>query len=308
MITALKHPRTKIASRSHGYIGRFAPSPSGDLHFGSLVTALGSFLQAKSQDGQWLLRIEDIDPPREVAGSSESIKRCLEAHHLLWDGNVIYQSSRGDLYNEKIQYLTEQGLTYQCQCSRAQLANPVFGRLCVCAEQNLSFENSAIRFRSYNDQKPFYDQLLGKVDLPKHDMPMQFTIKRKDNLFAYQLAVVVDDIEQGITEVVRGADLLNATLFQLALYKGFDCPAPKFLHFPVVVSEFGKKLSKQNHACEINNNDASNNLINALAFLGLSPSKELKQDSAQNILKWAICEWDLSNIPAKTECIDNRIG
>ena len=307
MATAFKHPHMKIAPRSPCYIGRFAPSPSGDLHFGSLVTALGSFLQAKSQAGQWLLRIEDIDPPREVAGSSESIMRCLEAHHLFWDSHVVYQSNRGDLYNEKIQYLTDQGLTYRCQCSRAQQANLKFGQLCVCAYQKLNFESNAIRFRSYNAQQPFYDELLGQVDLPKHDVPMQFAIKRKDNLFAYQLAVVVDDIEQGITEVVRGADLLNATLFQLALYKGFDCPAPKFLHFPVVVSEFGKKLSKQNHASEINNNNVCTNLINALAFLGLSPSKELARDSAQNILNWAIGQWDLSNIPAKTECIDNRI-
>ena len=308
MTTALKYPHIKIDLCRQSYIGRFAPSPSGDLHFGSLVTALGGFLQAKSQAGQWLLRIEDIDPPREVAGSSSSIMRCLEAHHLFWDGNVVYQSNRGNLYDEKIQSLTEQGLTYYCQCSRAHQASLKFGQVCVCADKNLSCENNTTRYRSYSDQQPFYDELLGHVDLPKHEVPMQFAIKRKNKLFAYQFAVVVDDIEQGITEVVRGADLLNATLFQIALYRGFDRPAPKFLHFPVVVSEFGKKLSKQNHACEINNNDVCTNLINALAFLGLSPSKELARDSAQNILNWAICEWDLSNIPAKTECIDNRIG
>jgi glutamyl-Q tRNA(Asp) synthetase len=139
-------------------------------------------------------------------------------------------------------------------------------------------------------------------------MPSQFAIKRKDNLFAYQLAVVVDDIQQGITEVARGADLLNATLFQLALYEAFDSPAPTFLHFPVVVTESGKKLSKQNHASEININDAQTNLINALGFLGLLPTKELQRGSLQDILNWAIGEWDLSKIPAKTECIDNRIG
>ena len=308
MTTAFKYPQMKTTLHSHSYIGRFAPSPSGDLHFGSLVTALGSFLQAKSQSGRWLLRIEDIDPPREVAGSSESIIRCLEAHHLFWDGSVVYQSKRSNLYDEKIQYLTEQGFTYQCQCSRAQIASLKFNQLCICAEQNLRFENNAIRFRSYNVQQPFYDELLGQIDLSKHDVPIQFAIKRKGNFYAYQLAVVVDDIEQGITEVVRGADLLNATLYQLALYRGLDCPAPKFLHFPVVVSERGKKLSKQNHASVINNNDVCTNLISALAFLGLSVSKDLKRESAQNILNWAIREWDLSNIPAKTECIDNRIG
>ena len=308
MAPALKYPHMKTATPNACYVGRFAPSPSGHLHFGSLVTALGSFLQAKSQGGQWLLRIEDIDPPREIAGASDSIMRCLEAHHLFWDGEVVYQSHRSDLYNAKIQYLTEQGLTYHCQCSRAQLAKLKLGRSCVCANQNLSFKNSAIRFKHHNMHQQFYDELLGPVDFHKIEIQSQFTIKRKDALFAYQLAVVVDDIQQGITEVARGADLLDATVFQLALYQAFDSPAPKFLHFPVVVSESGKKLSKQNHAYKLNINDARTNLINALEFLGLSLIKELKQGSAQNILNWAIREWDLSKIPAKTECIDNRIG
>lgn len=308
MTNALKYPHMKIITPNNGYIGRFAPSPSGHLHFGSLVTALGGFLQAKSQGGQWLLRIEDIDPPREVIGASDAIMRCLEAHHLFWDGEVVYQSSRSDLYNEKIQYLTDQGLTYHCRCSRAQLTSLKFGQLCGCINQNLSSENSAIRFRLHNFKQKFYDELLGQVDFPKHDIPTQFAIKRKDGLFAYQLAVVVDDIQQGITEVARGADLLDATLLQFALYQAFDSPAPKFLHLPVVVTESGKKLSKQNHALKVNTDDVCANLINALGFLGLPLTKELNRESVQNILNWAIGEWDLNKIPAKTECIDNRIG
>jgi glutamyl-Q tRNA(Asp) synthetase len=313
MKTALTSSHFKNVTSNDGYVGRFAPSPSGQMHFGSLVTALGSYLRAKNQNGQWLLRIEDIDPPREVAGASESILRCLEAHHLFWDGRVVYQSDRGDLYDEKIQYLTDKGLTYHCQCSRIQLANLKLGPPCVCANlnlhnKNLNNKNSAIRFRHHNIHQQFYDELLGQVDFPKLDIPSQFAIKRKDNLFAYQLAVVVDDIQQGITEVARGADLLDATLFQLALYQAFDSPAPKFLHFPVVVTESGKKLSKQNHAREINTNDARTNLINALGFLGLLPTRDLQRGSVQDILNWAIGEWDLRKIPAKTECIDNRIG
>jgi glutamyl-Q tRNA(Asp) synthetase len=308
MATVLKHPHMKTATPNDGYVGRFAPSPSGHLHFGSLVSALGSFLQAKSQNGQWLLRIEDIDPPREVAGASDSIMRCLEAHHLFWDGDVVYQSNRSDLYNEKIQYLAEQNLTYHCQCNRLELASLKHGQLCHCANQNLSVENCSIRFRSDHAQQQFYDELLGQVDFPKHGIPAHFTIKRKDALFAYQLAVVVDDIEQGVTEVARGADLVDSTFFQLALYHAFGSQAPKFLHFPMVVTEPGKKLSKHNHACEVNTNDASTNLLNALEFLGLTPTKDLKRESAQNILNWAMQVWDLSNIPAKTECIDNRIG
>ena len=308
MLTAHKYPHMKIATSSAGYVGRFAPSPSGPLHFGSLVTALGSFLQAKSQGGRWLLRIEDIDPPREVAGASDSIMRCLEAHHLFWDGEVVYQSNRSELYNEKIQTLSEQGFSYFCQCSRAQLASLKFAEFCDCCQKNLSSENSAIRFKYLNTQQHFYDELLGQVTIPKNKIPAQFAIKRKDGLFAYQLAVVVDDIEQGITEVARGADLLDATLFQLALYQAFASPAPKFVHFPLVLNESGKKLSKQNHACEVNILDAGTNLINALEFLGFSITNELRAESVQNILNWAISEWDLGNIPAKTECIDNRIG
>jgi glutamyl-Q tRNA(Asp) synthetase len=313
MKTALISSDFKNVTTNDGYVGRFAPSPSGQMHFGSLVTALGSYLRAKSQNGQWLLRIENIDPPREVTGASESILRCLEAHHLFWDDEVVYQSDRGDLYDEKIQYLIDRGLTYSCQCSRAQLADLKCGQVCACASLNLHNKNlinktNAIRFRHNNIHQHFYDELLGQVDFSKLKMPSQFAIKRKDNLFAYQLAVVVDDIQQGITEVARGADLLNATLFQLALYEAFDSPAPTFLHFPVVVTESGKKLSKQNHASEININDAQTNLINALGFLGLLPTKELQRGSLQDILNWAIGEWDLSKIPAKTECIDNRIG
>jgi glutamyl-Q tRNA(Asp) synthetase len=298
----------KTVPANNGYIGRFAPSPSGHLHFGSLVTALGGFLQAKSQGGQWLLRIEDIDPPREIAGASDSIIRCLEAHHLFWDGEVVYQSNRSNLYNEKIQYLTDKGLTYYCHCSRAQLTNLKPSQTCPCINQNLSSKNSAIRFRLHHTHQQFYDELLGQVDFPERDIPTQFAIKRKDGLFAYQLAVVVDDIEQGITEVARGADLLDATLLQFALYQAFENPAPKFLHLPVVVTEPGKKLSKQNHASEVDTHDVCANLINALGFLGFSLKEELKRESAQNILNWAISEWDVNNIPAKTECIDNRIG
>ena len=308
MTIALKYPHMKIIAPKPGYIGRFAPSPSGHLHFGSLVTALGSFLQAKSKGGQWLLRIEDIDPPREVVGASESIMRCLEAHHLFWDGEVVFQSNRSDLYDEKIKYLANQGFTFYCQCTRSQLATLKVGQTCACVKQKLNPKNSAIRFNHHNIHQHFYDELLGQVDFPKHGIPTQFTIKRKDALFAYQLAVVVDDIQQGITEVARGADLIDATLLQLGLYEAFASQAPKFLHFPVVVTAPGKKLSKQNHASEVNPHNAGANLINALGFLGLPLTKELKRESVANILKWAISKWDLNKIPAKTECIDNRIG
>jgi glutamyl-Q tRNA(Asp) synthetase len=290
------------------YVGRFAPSPSGPLHFGSLVTALGSYLQAKANKGRWLVRIEDIDPPREIPGASDAILRCLEAHQLFWDDKVIYQSAQSELYNQKIEYLHQQGLTYFCQCTRAQLSSLTADQICHCAAYELAPDGCALRFKYQSTNLQFFDQLLGQVKVKSEALASHFAIKRKDGLFAYQLAVVVDDIQQGITEVARGADLLDATLYQIALYEAFNAPIPDFLHFPVVLSEQGKKLSKQNHAEEVSANLVESNLINALNFLGLSPPLEVQQDSPQNILQWAIAHWDLSQIGTQTGRIDNRIG
>jgi glutamyl-Q tRNA(Asp) synthetase len=290
------------------YVGRFAPSPSGPLHFGSLVTALGSFLQAKSHQGHWLLRIEDIDGPREILGASEAIVRCLEAHHLFWDGPVVYQSGRNGLYNEKISRLMEQGFTYFCQCTRKQLSELKVGQLCPCNTLSLGADSTAVRFRYDNYIGHFDDVLLGHVDFPVQACAGHFTIKRKDGLYAYQLAVVVDDIQQGITEVARGADLLDVTGYQLALYQALNHKAPRFLHFPVVVSQPGKKLSKQNHACALDLTRINLNIQAALEFLGLDVPRDLHTQTTDNMLTWAINEWDISKIVAKTECIDNRIG
>ncbi len=292
------------------YVGRFAPSPSGPLHFGSLVTALGSFLQAKKNAGKWLVRIEDIDPPREVQGAADAILACLSAHHLHWDGEVLYQSQRSALYQNKIQYLQDQGYTYNCVCTRAQLASLAQTNLCDCARTKLSHtqQPAAIRFKHQAAEMSFHDQLLGKVTFSAKHIANQFAIQRKDGLFAYQLAVVVDDIAQGITEVARGADLLDATLYQLALYKAFARPAPKFLHFPVVVTAPGKKLSKQNHATKVSNHTVSSNLFYAIQFLGLQPPTKLKSASPAHIIDWARTAWDLSLLSAQRERIDNRIG
>lgn len=300
----------RTMSQNNQYVGRFAPSPSGPLHFGSLVTALGSFLRAKSQHGKWLLRIEDIDPPREVSGATDAILACLEAHHLYWDEEIVYQSARSDLYDEKIQWLSEQGFTYICQCTRAQLAKLQSGDVCHCATDIRSKTNGmgAIRFRYPEPDYQFNDELQGTVRFSAQSLPAQFAIKRKDGLYAYQLAVVVDDIQQGVTEVARGADLLEATLYQKALYQAFNCSAPKFLHFPVVVTEPGKKLSKQNHAKEVSANYASVNLIQALDFLGLSVPKDMHKEAPAVLLNWAIQVWDLTKLVAQPERIDNRIG
>ncbi|WP_158966037.1 tRNA glutamyl-Q(34) synthetase GluQRS [Paraglaciecola sp. L3A3] len=293
---------------SSQYVGRFAPSPSGPLHFGSLVSALGSYLQAKKSNGKWLLRIEDIDPPREVPGAADNILRCLAAHHLFWDQDVVYQSQRSELYIEKLDWLSQHGYTYLCACTRNQLANLSTSQLCQCPEKKLFAQDCAVRFKYLSPVQKMEDQLLGRVNFDLTDLPAQFALKRKDGLFAYQLAVVVDDISQGITEIARGADLLPATAFQLALYAAFNSSAPKFIHFPVVVSEPGQKLSKQNHAPGLDNSRATENLIGALIFLGLPVPKQLVKESCENILHWAINHWDINKLVATTERIDNRIG
>ena len=290
------------------YIGRFAPSPSGPLHFGSLVTALGSYLQAKKQNGRWLLRIEDIDPPREIKGATEDILRCLEAHQLFWDGEVTYQSHRSELYEEKIRWLKEQGFSYHCQCTRSQFSSLSAGCLCPCHDKLLPNHNNAIRFKHLSPILEFKDNLLGLQTFAQGSLRAHFAIKRKDGLYAYQLAVVVDDIQQGITEVARGADLLDATVFQLALFNALRQPPPAFLHFPLVVTQPGKKLSKQNHATAIDPRFANVNLCHALAFFGLSVPVVNQSDTPENLLDWALEHWDINNVPAKTECIDNRIG
>ncbi|MCF2947448.1 tRNA glutamyl-Q(34) synthetase GluQRS [Paraglaciecola aquimarina] len=295
-------------NNASNYVGRFAPSPSGPLHFGSLVTALGSYLQAKSNDGKWLLRIEDIDPPREVAGASDCILSCLEAHQLFWDDSVVYQSQRSELYADKIEWLHKHGFTYHCQCTRAELCQLSQGQICACVGLNLPALSHATRFNFSSPAIHFNDQLLGKITFDQTQLARQFAIRRKDGLFAYQLAVVVDDIQQGITEVARGADLLSATAYQIALYQAFDCAIPQFLHFPVVVSEPGKKLSKQNHASAVQNTAAAANLVAALQFLGLLVPRELTGGAIADILGWAIDNWDLAKLVAKTERIDNRIA
>lgn len=290
------------------YVGRFAPSPSGPLHFGSLVTALGSYIQAKFNGGKWLLRIEDLDPPREVAGASDDILRCLERHHLYWDDELVYQSQRMDIYQQKIDWLLEKKFGFYCQCTRANLNKLRKNSYCPCFNQHQALPNNAVRFKHLNPIRSFDDKLLGKIEFQLNELPNQFAIKRKDGLIAYQLAVVVDDIQQGITEVARGADLLPATVFQLALYRAFDCVSPDFLHFPVVVSETGRKLSKQNHAPAIHENRVMDNLVAALGFLGLPVNSDMFASDPETILAWAIENWDLKKLVAKTEQIDNRIA
>ena len=274
--------------------GRFAPSPSGPLHFGSLVAALGSYLSAKAQGGRWLVRMEDLDPPREPAGAAATILQQLQAFGLQGDGAVLYQSTRHDRYDAVLSTLAARGLLYGCACSRRELqAND--GRCANrCRERGLPLgDGVAWRLLAGNEPLPFDDAVFGTCRFPATEQD-EVVLKRRDGLYAYQLAVVVDDIDQGITEIVRGADLLDATPRQLYLWRLLGHAPPRFAHLPLVVGSDGRKLSKQNYAPAIAAGDALSLLKQALAVLG---QPEPTADTVTELLAQAVATWRLDRAP-----------
>ena len=256
------------------YRGRFAPTPSGPLHFGSLVAALGSYLDARAQGGEWLLRIEDVDSPREVAGASASILRTLAAYGFEWDGAVLYQSQRRDAYQVALARLRAAGRVYGCNCSRKQIAQqarqgvdgPVYPGTCRGKHLHGAV---ALRFLVLAGRTVFDDALLGRVACDVASECGDFVLQRADGVVAYQLAVVVDDADQGITHVVRGADLLTSTPRQIVLQHALDYPTPVYKHLPVVLDAQGYKLSKQTLATPLGAADPLPALRWAGRFLGL---------------------------------------
>jgi glutamyl-Q tRNA(Asp) synthetase len=288
------------------YIGRFAPSPSGPLHFGSLVAALGSYLQAKSQQGKWIVRIEDIDPPREVVGASEDILATLLTYGLIWDDKVIYQSQQSINYETVLKIFKQQQLSYSCSCTRKVIKRQGGLYLGCCRDKILPSKNNALRINVAKLERPithFYDLLQGYIKLDKQHADEDFIIKRKDGLYAYNLAVTIDDINQGITEVVRGADLLPTTGKQLSLYQLLEKQAPSYIHLPLATTEPGVKLSKQNHALAIDKKKPIPTLLQALSFLGHQVPDNVDRSSCITILKWAVQHWHLKNVPQKIEIL-----
>jgi len=279
------------------YIGRFAPSPSGPLHMGSLVAALGSYLQAKSQHGQWLVRIEDIDPPREQIGSDLIILDTLQAHGLNWNGPVRYQSQQSDFYNHNLKQLITHQLAYYCQCTRKQIKQAGGFYLGTCRTKRKNTDNSALRIKNDDAISQFVDELHGLVSINNALANEDFIIHRRDGLYAYNLAVVLDDRQQNITQIVRGSDLIEPTVRQLSLWQCFNTinkpvlPLPTYMHLPLVKDKNGNKLSKQNHAPAICNDQASKNLVIALELLQQSPPKELEKSAITHIIDWAIEHW-----------------
>ncbi|MEZ9103195.1 tRNA glutamyl-Q(34) synthetase GluQRS [Vibrio cyclitrophicus] len=280
------------------YIGRFAPSPSGPLHFGSLVAALGSYFQAKSNQGQWLVRMEDLDPPREMAGAADLILKTLEAYHLFWDGEVVYQSQRHDLYQAQIDQWVADGQAYYCQCTRKQIKSlgGFYNGHCRHAGLIDSGEQ-AVRLCMDFPVESFRDVRHGQIQIPKGLAEEDFIIKRRDGLFAYNLAVVLDDIEQGVTEVVRGADLIEPTGRQISLYKTLKQKTVNYLHLPLATDGLGNKLSKQNHATAIDIDNPKPTLINAMQFLGFDIPKAFYEASMDEILTWGSQQWNVSQLP-----------
>jgi glutamyl-Q tRNA(Asp) synthetase len=280
------------------YIGRFAPSPSGPLHFGSLVAALGSYFQAKSNQGQWLVRMEDLDPPREMAGAADLILKTLKAYHLFWDGEVVYQSQRHDLYQAQIDQWVADKQAYYCQCTRKQIKSlgGFYNGHCRNAGLIDSGEQ-AVRLCMDFPVESFDDVRHSTIQIPKALAEEDFIIKRRDGLFAYNLAVVLDDIDQGVTEVVRGADLIEPTGRHISLYKTLKQKTVSYLHLPLATDGLGNKLSKQNHATAIDLDNPKPTLLDAMRFLGFDIPYALSEASMDEILLWGTQQWNVSQLP-----------
>ena len=279
-----------------GYRGRFAPSPSGLLHFGSLVAAVGSFLQARSQGGTWLVRMEDLDPPREQAGAAAGILADLEAFGLTWDGEVVYQSERQPAYEDALAALDALGLTYSCSCSRRDIAEAGSGGGSAypgTCRGGARHPDAALatRVRVPDGLIHFRDRLQGELIENLAADVGDFILRRRDRLIAYQLAVVVDDAAQEITEVVRGTDLLGSTARQICLQQLLGLPTPTYMHLPIAVRPNGDKLSKQTGARPIRSAPHGRAIAEALRFLQHPPPPELDGAPPAELLSWGVASW-----------------
>ncbi|WP_196139526.1 tRNA glutamyl-Q(34) synthetase GluQRS [Aliikangiella sp. G2MR2-5] len=290
------------------WTGRFAPTPSGPLHFGSLVAALGSYLVAKHQNGRWLVRIEDLDPPREQAGAAESIIRTLEVFGFEWDGPIEFQSQNSERYREALMQLDKLGITYRCDCSR-QLVNKRSDGVYdgYCRERLVTEQTDfAVRIKFDDGFEQFTDQILGECHFARPADKQDFVIKRKDGLWAYQLAVVVDDIAQQIDHVVRGADILDSTPRQNYLYHCFQKQSPRYFHLPLVIDNDGYKFSKSKLYPAIEPHLASVLLVKALHHLGQKTVDDLDTGKPGEILKFAIANWQLNTVGKQAKVADLR--
>lgn len=293
------------------YTGRFAPTPSGPLHFGSLIAALASFLDARAHGGRWLVRIEDLDPPRCRPGAADTILRQLEAHGLEWDGEVVHQSSRTEAYREALEALRRLGLAYPCTCSRTEIRaqssrmgreGPIYPGTCRMRPP-IPGRQHAVRLDTRGAVIDFTDRLYGPIRQDIENELGDFVIWRVEDIASYHLAVVVDDTWQGVTFVVRGADLLDSTPRQILLQRLLGLAEPRYLHLPLALAANGQKLSKQNLAPALALETSARELVRALHFLGQSPEPELAGARPEEIVAWAIPRWRPEAIPTQHRAI-----
>lgn len=287
-----------------GYVGRFAPSPTGALHIGSLTTAIASFLDARHAGGEWLVRIDDIDPPREVPGAAAGILRTLDALHLHWDRQVLYQSTRLDAYRAAAARLLEEGSAYRCNCTRKSLraasiaANRYPG---LCRDKQLQAPRTSIRVRvDQTLQESFVDGLQGCMRSYVAAALGDYIVFRRDCLPAYHLAAVLDDAWQGVTNVVRGCDLLESTFAQRHLQQLLRLPNPLYAHLPVLVNSEGQKLSKRTGASPVRIEKPSELIVTCLKLLGLLPPIPLQFETIETVWSWARNHWDLRSLKGRT--------
>jgi glutamyl-Q tRNA(Asp) synthetase len=283
-------------------VGRFAPSPTGSLHLGSLVAALGSHLDARRHGGRWLLRMEDLDQTRNRPGSDAEILSTLEAFALHWDGEVVYQSRRTDAYREALGQLARLGATFECSCSRRELSQTPYPGTCRAGPTRAG--PTSTRFRvDPREQIHFQDRLQGEQARSLAALG-DVVIRRRDGVSAYQLAVVVDDAAAGVTDVVRGADLLESTAWQIALQRVLRLPTPRYAHLPLVMDPGGGKLSKSRRSLSIAGTArAGSPLAEALCLLQLPPPAELRGAPPVSLLEWAIPRWPPAELRGLREIV-----
>lgn len=295
------------------YIGRFAPSPTGLLHIGSLLTAVASYADARFHSGKWLLRMEDLDPPREMQGAADNILFTLEKFGFEWDGEVAYQSQRHAFYRDALDDLRTRNLVYPCDCSRkdwhekARLGADGFVYNGACANKNIFRQPEkppAWRVRVPDEVIEFDDEIVGHyAQNLAHDIG-DFVLLRADGFWAYQLAVVVDDAAQGITHIVRGQDLLVSTPRQIYLQRCLNAPTPHYAHLPLLTNKLGQKWSKQTRADAIDVNQAAAQLRQVMNYLNIPAAPDTNQP--HDLLNWTVANWQMTRVPKSAICTQQQ--
>ena len=292
------------------YVGRFAPSPTGPLHLGSLVTAVASFVHARQAGGEWLVRVEDIDPPREVPGAADDILRTLESFELEWDRTVLFQSRRLAAYGAAAESLLSSGRAFRCRCSRSEIRAANDGESGrypgTCRELRIAPGDAAVRVRVDAGRVIFDDGVQGAIDTDLLASLGDYVVMRRDRLPAYHLAVVLDDSEQGVTTIVRGVDLLDSTAAHIHLQRVLGLDTPLYYHLPVVVNERGQKLSKQTGATAVDPRDGAT-ATRVLALLGLAVPPALAGERPGVLWRWAAERWNIESLRGQRELAHHSV-